>query len=110
MDIPLVDKPNKIWNFCHPLAFLWYLASLSPEFFALMAETMQAGCLNLILYIDEVVPGNPLRHDKGRTLQAIYYAFAEWPDWVLCRTGAWPIFGFLRSNVVKHMAGAHLSS
>ena len=61
--------------------------------------------LRLIIYIDELCPGNPLRPEKSRTLQAIYWAFADWPQWLLQRTAAWPTFGTIRSTIVKKLPG-----
>lgn len=105
MDIPSAKLSS--WEYCHPLALMYYLASVSASFFELMQEVLASanGPLRVIVYIDEIVPGNPFRHDQGRKLQAIYFAFAEWPAWLLSRTGAWPVFGVLRSSVVKEFPG-----
>ena len=106
VDVPSEKHPK--WEICHPLAMLHYLATLSTAFFDLMSQVVAAaplGVLRLVLYIDEVCPGNPLRHDKGRTLQALYWCFAEWPAWLLARTGAWCCLGVLRSSIVKDFPG-----
>ncbi len=107
-DMPLATTKLPSWEYCHPMALLVYLASLSTAFFDIMVDAVESaanGVLRMILYMDEICPGNPLRHDKGRTLQAVYWSFAEWPAWLLARTGAWPIFGFLRSSVLKELRG-----
>jgi hypothetical protein len=102
MQLPGIGK----WNFVHPLAFLFYMATLSSEFYETMKACIQPGVpLKIILYIDEVRPGNPLRPEKSRTLQSIYWAFLEWPQWLLQRTGAWFIFGTLRSTFVAKFPG-----
>ena len=94
------------WNFVHPLALLFHMATLSSEFYETMKACIQPGVpLKIILYIDEVCPGNPMRPEKSRTLQSIYWAFVEWPQWLLQRTGAWFIFGTLRSSLVEKMPG-----
>ena len=94
------------WRICHPLALIWYLAHISTVFANMMSECNVDGVANrLILYIDEVCPGNLLRPEKSRTLQAIYWGFLEWPQHVLQRTAAWPVFGTLRSKVVDKIAG-----
>lgn len=106
MELPSEKMPT--WEYCNPLAFLHVLAGLSVAFFDMMEACVSkaAGApLRIIIYIDEIVPGNPLRHDKGRTMQAIYWCFAEWPAWVLARTGAWAVFGVLRSSITKNMQG-----
>ena len=61
--------------------------------------------MRIVLYIDEICPGNPLRPEKSRTLQAIYWAIIEWPAWMLQRTAAWPVFGTLRSTIVEKLPG-----
>ena len=40
----------------------------------------------IVLYIDEVCPGNPLRPEKSRTTQAVYWAMADLPT--IKHTGA----------------------
>ena len=59
----------------------------------------------MVLYVDEIVPGNPFRPEKSRTLQCIYFAFLDWPQWLLQRTYAWPCFGVLRSKHVEFIPG-----
>lgn len=98
--------PGLNWHFVHPLAMLYQLASLSSQFFELMKSCITPGMpLRIIIYIDEICPGNPLRPEKSRTLQAIYWAFLEWPQWLLQRTGAWFVFGTIRSSFVEKLPG-----
>ena len=103
MDLPIGCQ----WEIAHPMAFLYYLTSISSAFVRVMAHAVQVkGSLTIVLYMDEICPGNPNRPEKSRTLQAIYWAFLEWPQYILQRTGAWPIFGVLRSRIVeKHPGG-----
>ena len=77
MELP--SSKLKRWEYCNPMALLWYLCSISIHFGELMASALAAniGRLKFILYIDEIGPGNPLRPDKSRTLQAIYWAIVE---------------------------------
>ena len=105
LDIPSKSLPH--WEICHPLAFIHYLCMLSSPFFEILRSCLAAssGILQVIIYIDEICPGNALRHDKGRTLQALDWAFANWPPWLLARTGAWPVFGILRSKIAKEVVG-----
>jgi hypothetical protein len=96
----------KRWAFAHPLALLFHLALISTAFADMMESCVTPGVpLRVVIYIDEICPGNPLRPEKSRTLQAIYWALADWPQWVLQRTAAWPCFGTIRSTVVKEMPG-----
>ena len=56
------------WEIIHPFAFMWYLSTVC-EFGVLMADSIAKApknILRLILYGDELTPGNPLRADLGR--------------------------------------------
>jgi hypothetical protein len=92
----------KDWQHINPLAYLYHLSSISKSFATMMKDCIKdpATPLRLILYIDEVNPGNPLRPDKGRSTQAIYWCFADWPAWALQRSGVWLLFGVVRSSLV----------
>ena len=104
MDMPFRKLPK--WSFVHPLALLYHLAAISTAFGAMMADSAVPGVpMRIIIYIDEICPGNPLRPEKARTLQAIYWALADWPQWLLQRTAAWPCFGTIRSSLVKVLPG-----
>jgi len=61
--------------------------------------------MTLILYVDEVTPGNPLRPQSDRKFQAIYWFVFEWPMWLLTRTASWPVFGILKSCNVDEIPG-----
>ena len=94
------------WEFVHPMALIHYLCSISIHFFKVMDDCISMGePLQLIIYIDEIVPGNPLRPEKARTLQAIYWAFSNWPQHVLQRTNCWPTFGTIRSTLIEKLPG-----
>ena len=72
------------WAFVPPLALLYYMAQISAAFGEMMLSVATPGKpLRIIIYIDEICPGNPLRPEKARTLQAIYWAVAGWPQRVL---------------------------
>ena len=104
LDLPL-PTPRR-WSFTHPLALLYHLATLNSAFGELMVNSMQPGKpMTLVLYMDEITPGNPLRPEKSRTMQAIYWAFLEWPQYILQRVAAWMCFGVLRTTVAEQLAG-----
>ena len=104
MSLPLKQLPR--WAFVHPLALLFHFAVISTAFAEMMDACVHPGVpCRVIIYIDEICPGNPLRPEKARTLQAIYWCLADWPQWLLQRTAAWPCFGTIRSSVVKQLPG-----
>ena len=93
------------WEYVNPFAYLYHLTRMSKGFSELMTATLGSaqGPLRIVLYIDEVTPGNPLRPDKGRSTQSIYWRFADWPQWALRRAGAWLLFGVVRSSLVSEL-------
>ncbi len=109
-DMGLEMNDGKIfkWDFIHPFAFLWYLSLKCVEFGEMMTAALGStvhGVLSLLLYGDELVPGNVLRHDAGRKVFAFYYAFLEWPTWILHQSDAWFCFGALRTNILEDVKG-----
>lgn len=104
MQLPLESLPQ--WDYCHPMALVYYLCSISQAFAGIMMScSVPTVAMRIIIYIDEICPGNPLRPEKSRTLQSIYWAFVDWPAWLLQRTAAWPVFGTIRSKLVEKLPG-----
>ena len=103
LDAPQLPK----WDICHPFAFLWHLTMISEGFRTVTNSICTPGhrVLRLIIYADELVPGNPFRPEKSRTLMCIYWAFVDWPSWLLTRTFAWPCLSILRSTIIKSLPG-----
>ena len=96
----------KYWEVCHPFAFLWYLTSISSSFAQIMKTAIDGGNpLRLVIYMDEMNPGNPFRPEKSRTMQCIYWCFVDWPAWMLTRTFAWPCLSVIRSTIVESIEG-----
>ena len=80
----------KTWEYNDPRAMIYYMSQISTHFSDIMyASAQRAVCthnrrpLRVILYLDELVPGNALRHDCGRSMWGIYWALLDWPEWVL---------------------------
>ena len=93
------------WEICHPMALFYHLSTISSFFSDLFSTCADGVALRVVIYIDEICPGNPLRPDKARTLQAIYWCIADWPQWLLQRTAIWPPFGTIRSTLVDKLPG-----
>ena len=104
--VELNTKKLKYLDYVNPFAFLHYLTVISESFATLMHDVCTTGRpLRLIIYADEMNPGNPFRPEKSRTLQCVYWAFADWPAHVLSRTFAWPVLCLVRSTVVAEIEG-----
>ena len=94
------------WEYCHPLAYLRYVSGLNNAFGEVMQSCIEPGKpLTVILYMDELCPGNPFRPEKGRKLVGIYWCILEWPDWILRRSAMWPVLGVILSATVESMEG-----
>jgi len=89
------------------MALLYHLSCISEHFAEIMCKCMSAApdAMKIVIYVDECEPGNPLRPEKSRMLQCVYWAFVDWPAWLLKRSGAWPVFGFLRSTCTDMLPG-----
>ena len=96
------------WGYCHPLAYLRHISTLNNVFGEVMRKCIdesEGKPLTIILYMDELCPGNPYRPEKSRKLQGVYWSIKEWPDWILSRSVLWPVFGVMRSATVEKMPG-----
>ena len=102
-----LDAPGlRDWEICHPFAFLWYMTQHSAAFREVMRKsTVDGRKLRLLIYMDGLVPGNPFRPDKGRSIMCIYWCFIDWPSYMLNRTFAWPCLSILRESVMHTIPG-----
>ena len=95
-------------DYVNPFAFLFHLCRISTKFAALLRRCVDAaprGVLSLVIYGDEMTPGNPYRPEKSRTLQCVYWIFTDFPQYVLQRSGAWFVFATVRSTILEKMPG-----
>ena len=60
---------------------------------------------SLVLYNDEVTPGNALAPDLVRKCQTIYASFKQFGTAILSRENAWMCFFVHRSSLVKQILG-----
>jgi hypothetical protein len=104
LSLPFEKMPT--WDIAHPKALMYHLSRISKEFSELMRSVLRPGepCL-IILYMDEVVPGNVFLHHKGRKFWAIYWALLDWPEWILSRAECWPCFGIILSKACENIPG-----
>ena len=95
-----------LWDYCHPLAYLHYISGLNSAFGEIMQSCIEPGKpATVLLYMDELCPGNPYRPEKGRKLQGVYWCIQEWPCWILRRSAMWPVLGVILSSTVEKMKG-----
>ena len=96
-------KPSSI-EVVNPFAFLFVMCGLSASFWGMLNRPGHAP-FKLVLYVDEICPGNPLRPDPGRMCQCLYWTFADLPANVLVQAGMWLLFTTIRTKVVELLPG-----
>ena len=57
--------------------------------------------------MDTISPGSPLRPDKSRTTECMYWSIIEFPDYVLKRQLGWLVYSTVRSSIIERAPGKH---
>jgi hypothetical protein len=89
------DDLPKHMHIAHPLAMLWVAATECQPFMAFFKAKLLEKLptfenpWNIILYTDEVTPGNPLATNNKRKFHAAYWSFLEFGANALSREEAW---------------------
>jgi len=110
--IDLVGKDGvaKSIPIAHPLAALWKAVSDCPPFSTYMRDVLIENPpsldapWHLVLYSDEVTPGNPLSTANKRKFQAIYWSFLELGGHALSKEEAWFCVVAEYSNTVNALS------
>jgi len=93
------------WQVANPLALLYVACESSSQFSDFLRAWLVDSRESLILYTDEVTPGNVLRPDGMRKSQCIYACFRMLPYWFRSRNCGWLPIGLLKSWKVKSIRG-----
>lgn len=93
------------WSVANPLALLYVACTSSSQFSKFLKLWLVDSKNSLLLYSDEVIPGNVLRPDGRRKAQCIYASFRGLPYWFRSRNCAWLPIGVLKSWKVKAIPG-----
>ena len=106
--IPTGIKSVPNIEICNPFAYLYHVSSIEPSCSKLLHDATDGGnrMLHIVLYMDSINPGNPLRHDKGRTTECVYWTIAEFPDHVLVKASGWLVFSTIRTTLVEQWPGS----
>ena len=93
-------------HYINPFSLIFHLCKEQPQLFQLLQECARGGRrLRVLLYMDGVNPGNPLAPDPRKTVQAIYWTFADLPNWLLRRKDGWFVFSIVRDVHVHKLSG-----
>ena len=114
----LVDVPFKTkdggeikMEFLHPWAGLYHITRISKAFSDLIRTAIDwnEGCspdspFELVLYSDEVTPGNQLAHRNARKVQTIYWTFLDFGPFLCCEE-LWITGSVISVEDVKRIEG-----
>ena len=98
------DKPHFIANV---VSFMQTLATQTSFFMSLLSRVAfeHAGTpLQLLVYCDEVTPGNVLAPDHTRKSYLVYISFTAFRTW-LSHTGSWLPIAVIRSKTMESLEG-----
>ena len=101
-------QPETIWM-ANTMSLLAGLHQQGGQWARLLHEThsskasQQAAPWKLLLYSDEVCPGNQLSHRLERQTMAIYGSFAEFHNNMLQREDAWFVVSIARSQEISNI-------
>ena len=104
------DPPQRI-RLAHPLAMLWLAYATCAGFAAFIDAVHDPNPSsvdrpwNLVLYADEVHPGDQIGGKKARKLQAVYFSLLEFGCAALSHEDMWFTMATTRSLKVTLMAG-----
>ena len=112
IDVPLKGDRDPIkLEVQHPLAMLSFIAKNSPFLSGVIRDSLQMfPCTpdkkwDLVIYNDEVTPGNPLAHNNARKAELFYWSILQWGSHVLSNELAWFELCVLRSAERKLVLG-----
>ena len=111
--VPLQKKNGTVYNLeiINPFAMLFHVVATCGAFSAMFCTALRATPpslarpWNLIMYADEVVPGNPLKGQNFRKSYAFYFSFMELGMAALSREAAWFTFAIMRTSLLKDFDG-----
>jgi hypothetical protein len=98
------------FDYMHPVAMMHHMLTIH-EFKSLIQERLRAmpstpdSPWRIVIYSDEVSPGNNLKHENKRKFQTIYWSFAELGPRALSSEFCWFPMTCARSSRVKALTG-----
>lgn len=99
------------WHILQPQNVLQKLVGASSGLKAAFEEAWSAQPCSfdrpwsLVMYFDELTPGNVLRPDNKRKTMAVYLSVRELGPQVLCHCEAWATIALVRTSVIRTIVG-----
>jgi hypothetical protein len=97
--------------YVHPVVMLTHAASHCSEFARFLAARLQEtpstpdNKWTVVVYSDEISPGNPLKGKNWRKTQAVYWSLKEFKAAGLCCESLWFVLTVIRSDTAKKLGG-----
>ena len=105
-------KPTRFeFTFVNPVAWLYHISATCREYSDFFRSVFQLNeptptkPWEIIVYFDEVSPGNVLRHDQSRKVQVGYWSVKQHGVKALSCERHWFLLGIARSDLVKRIPG-----
>ena len=99
-----VTGDDMVLPFVNLLSFIFYAYQQGGGWYKALKKLLAThDCLSLILYCDEVTPGNPLASRVGRKCWVVYCAIKQM-DGLLADVDAWVTLFIARSSLVQNVA------
>ena len=109
-------QPGLSISLLHPAALLSHLAgsaaSISAMLGNLLSETVvDPNCpLDIVLYSDEVTPGNALSYANKRKTWAVYWSIMQLGPAILSDEDAWFVLTIIKADVVRDKIDGHMGA
>ena len=110
VSLKLTNGSYKSFPMINPIAMLWTACNECPGFASLMAHQLKTrpstpeNGWRIVLYADEIVPGNNLAVHNGRKLWAVYWSMFEWGPYLSAEC-LWMNIITVRSSFIKQVEG-----
>ena len=88
-----------------PFALLWQLTQVSAGYAALLQSRIGDALGRVVLYVDEVIPGNNLRPDHARAFYSVFWLFLDYPDWLRSSAFGWHDLIVIKASVCEEIRG-----
>lgn len=104
--IPLSLETGDTFQWCtlSPHSAIQFFLDRVNEFEQFLSLRQEGTPLEMIVYTDEIVPGNPLHPDNARRCSTIYISFLQWKTFLFSEL-VWLPVAILRTSIIKSVSG-----
>ena len=110
--MPEKGKPSTYkFPFVNPLAYMYYVLQACDSFGRFFQRIIEGNpCAfhnpwKVVVYADEISPGNILKNQNSRKVQCCYYSLSEYGVGHLSCEKLWFVLGIARSKMVRRLPG-----